>query len=219
VTENRLTSSQNPIWHGSAGPIIAAVVSVIGALVGGALIGNSGALSDALPGNPTQTSTVTVPGPTVTTTIYGPGPTTEPTGPSGAKAVHLADSANRSPDLLVNPQMFDQPNIGIDGKKFDLGWVYPIGSSQEPQVIMGINLNRSYSSFNARLGVQDTSADSSVKMAVIADGVEIFSKVVSLRQSHDVKLPVADVQRLDIKAYTPQPNDITLAVGDPSLIP
>lgn len=113
--------------------------------------------------------------------------------------------------------MFDQLNVGMNGMVYDFGWVYRVGSSQNPAIVMGINVNRAYSSFEARLGVQDTSEVSSAGVAVIADGATIFSKIVALKQSYDVKLPVAGVVRLEIKAFSPQPNGITFAVGDPML--
>lgn len=82
----------------------------------------------------------------------------------------------------------------------------------------GINTNQSYARFAARIGVLDTSSNSSGKLTVIADGVTVFDKEVSLSQSHDVNLPISGVQRLEIKAF-PASGYIRYALGDPRLIP
>lgn len=214
-TVEPLTSPRHPLYQGAVGAILAAVV----AAVLGLFVGNTGVVAKILPGAPTVI--VTVPGPTVTISAAPPVSTTAPPASSlkAAGAVHLADANNRPEDALVGPNMNDQSNVGINGKTFDAGWTQTIGSTNDPLVLMSINTKRAFSRFQARVGVLDTSAASSAKVEVIADGAVIFSKVVSLQQSYDVNLRVENVQRLDIKMYTPHPNAITLAIGDPTIIP
>jgi hypothetical protein len=219
----RLNSLKHPVYAGGAATIVAALVAFIGLWVG-----NSGAVTNIFPGSPATTQTLAIPGPTVT----APGPTvtatvttpaaTPPAGSSGpvtTGVIHLADQSSRPEEILVGGMAYDQANVGINGKTFDFGWVGTQYQDSSPRIATGINLQRSYSRFSARLGVRDTSQASSVKLEVLADGVSLFSKVVTLQQSYDVNLPVSNVQRLEIKVYTPSPQGINFAIGDPTITP
>ena len=210
------------MWQGSAGAIVSALITAGIGLV----VGNSGAASQVLPGSPT--ATVTVAGPAVTTTTTAT--VTETVTPSGSAggggdpggtatvpvgAVVLADVENLPPDLVSDLRMSRGTNVPINGKTFDYGWKNGLGSSSSPFVNVSLNLNRSYAHFTARLGVLGTSEVNTGKIEVIADGTTVFSKAVTLQDSHDVDLDVSGVQRLEIKMFPPKTGVITYAVGNP----
>jgi hypothetical protein len=220
-SDPRLNSLKHPIYAGGAATVAAALIGFVGLW-----IGNSGAVTNVFPGNPSTTQTLTLPGPTLTLNVPGPTVTTTVTstgigGNSSAPdgVIHLADQSSRPEGVLVDQRMNDQANIGINGRTFDFGWTAVQDHGSQPRIAMGINLQRSYSRFSARLGVLDTSPVSSVKLEVLADGVSIFAKIVTLQTSYDVNLTISNVQRLEIKVYTPSPSGIFYAVGDPTIIP
>jgi hypothetical protein len=219
--------STHQIWQGFAGAILTATIALITAIVG-LIVGNSGAASNVLPGNPTQT--VTVPGPTITEpgpTKTVPGPTVtvttsppEPTSPPGKVPIHLADSTERPDDLLTGEQMEDVEHLGIDGKRFDLGWSARLLFEQEPSILVNMNTNAEYSEFRGRVGLDSTSDPNRVRVQVLADGKTLYKGTVTLNHSHDVVLKnISNVVRLQIKVFVPEQPEMVFAVGDPKLYP
>ena len=76
-----------------------------------------------------------------------------------------------------------------------------------------------YSRFKTRVGVADTSANTSGKVEILADGKQVFTRRVSLTTSYPVDLNIKGVQRLEVKQLPSDGGGMIYAIGDPMLIP
>lgn len=133
---------------------------------------------------------------------------------SGAIPVNLGDFGS---NVITSTNGFNRGNsIPINAKTFTYGF----SGCQIPcsSATVDINLNRSFSTLTARLGVRDTSsASGSARIQVIADGKVIAVKTVRLGVSFDVKLSVKNVLRL--RFVESNDGGVVAAIGDPTVTP
>ena len=115
--------------------------------------------------------------------------------------------------------MNDALDLGIDGETYGFGWTADGSYNYSPNIILGINTNQKYSKFQARVGVADTSGNTSGKLLILADDKVVFTANVALKKSYALDLNIKGVQRLEIKRLPTQSGDITYAIGDPVLVP
>lgn len=194
----------------AAATIIAAVIGLLA--TGRTITADSSSDKPGETKSPLAAATKTIPGPTVTVTVSAE----ETTRPSDA--VHLADQSSVPEGALVDAQVNHETDLGIDGKSFDFGWSIPGSKFSNAQVVMGINANQGYSKLQARLGLADTSSNSSGKLTILRDGSVFKTYEVDLPSSHDVTVPISGIQRVEIKMLAAT-GDVTYAVGDPVLVP
>jgi len=224
--EQMLRSAWKLLQHKRAPNWALALATLVAAIFGGITINNNVPGQNASPA-PTSTVTATVAGPTVTVaapTVTIPGPTVTVTSDSGnapvpLNAIHLADPSNAPQDILVDKEVDDASNLGIDGKIYDFGWTAYGAPDYVPTVILGINTNQEYSRFQARIGVAATSANTSGKLVILTDGKAVATCVVSLKASVQIDLPIIGVQRIEIKRLPSENEGMIYAIGDPVLVP
>jgi len=133
---------------------------------------------------------------------------------SAATPVDLGDSQQ---GIMASVNGFGTANqIAINAKTY----VYGLSGCKIScgSATIDFNLRRSYSVLTARLGVLDSSnAAGSAHIQILADGVVIESKSVKLGVSHEVRVSVKNVLRLQFI----ESNDagVVAAVGDPTVTP
>jgi len=223
-TKTRLTEARATV-------IAAVIPAVIGAAValGPAFFAGKKQGEDSVP-DATRTVTVaTTATETVTTTASptvgaagngGDPPPSGDTSTANGQAIHLAGESSLPAGVqLVDPSVSDVTNLAINGKVFDIGWTRYDSNGSAPFDLIGISLNRSYSTFKATIGLSSNSPEGAAKVELIADGRVVWSQTVSLQKSYSLALPVKNVQRLTMRGYSPKVYQVLLAVGDPTILP
>jgi hypothetical protein len=155
------------------------------------------------------------PTPTITITATGGPSTSSGTASSGsAAALDLADPEGQK--LITNRYNIDwDTQVAINGKTYPFGYVD--GSCFCASRSLDFNLSRTYSLFSARIGARDDSAPGSAQIQVIADGVTLLSKSVTLGTSYDVRVSVKNALRL--RLVTIAKSGVIAAFGDPTVTP
>jgi hypothetical protein len=152
-------------------------------------------------------------GPTVTVTSSPSTASDAPTAGSRGE-YHLADSGGVPGDILVDNDLESVENLQMDGRRYHFAWISQ-RYSDDAEALVGINVNQSYRTFSAVLGLSALSQNGEGRIRLVADGRVVKVCVVSLSKSCNVNISTRGVQRLEIRASPVGSDRLIYAIGDP----